>query len=445
MAPPRPATTESLLAQAWAALGGGPVPAVTVRGDAGLAGPLAAGEASLAAVAAQLLAARELAGGTDPREAGDPLELDARHVGLAVRSERYVRRAGAPVGTGFAPMSRFWRAADGWVRLHANYPHHRAAVLAVLGERDPDAAAAALPATALEEAVVAAGGAAAAVRTEQQWTGSAPGRALAGLPLLSLDRVGDAPARDTPRPRVLALTRVIAGPVAARTLAAHGADVLRLESPRLPEDPGTLADTGSGQRTAVVDLASRGGRATVEELLAGADVVLLGYRPGALEALGLDPAELAARHPHLVVVRLSAWGTAGPWGRRRGFDSLVQAATGIAAACGSADAPGVLPAQVLDHATGHLAAAAALRALARRRAGGGTWSAELALARTAAWLLAAVRHPARGGDTSGRGGGDPAPYLVDLPAGDGPVTVVGPPGCPPWAHPALPSTPAWLG
>ncbi|RBY83321.1 CoA transferase [Blastococcus sp. TF02A-26] len=422
-----------LLAAAWTALGGGPVPAVTVRGSTGLAGPLAAEEAALAAVAAQLIAARELAG------VPGPVELDARHVGLAVRSERFVRRGDRPVGPGFAPMSRFWRTADGWVRLHANYPHHRAAVLAVLGERDPDAVAAGMAAVELEEAVVAAGGAAAAVRTEAEWTASPPGRALAGRPLLSLARVGEAPARDVRRPRVLALTRVIAGPVAARTLAAHGADVLRLESPRLPEDPGTLADTGSGQRTAVVDLAARHGRATAEELLAGADVVLLGYRPGALEALGLDPAELARGYPHLVVVRLSAWGTGGPWGRRRGFDSLVQAATGIAAACGSPDAPGVLPAQVLDHATGHLAAAAALRALARRRDMGGVWHAELALARTASWLLAAGRCPGRGGDEP-----DPAPYLVELPADGGPLTVVGPPGCPPWRHGAVGSEPAWL-
>ncbi len=427
-----------LLQETWTALGGGPLPPVTVRGTTGLAGPLAAEELSLAAVATQLLAAREPAGGSGP------LELDARHVGLAVRSERFVRRAGRPVGPGFAPMSRFWRAADGWVRLHANYPHHRAAVLAVLGEREPDTAAAGMTALDLEEAVVAAGGAAAAVRSAEAWAASPPGRAVAGLPMLSLDRVGEAPVRDAGRPRVLALTRVIAGPVAARTLAAHGADVLRLESPRLPEDPGTLADTGSGQRTAVVDLASRGGRATAEELLAGADVVLLGYRPGALEAFGLDPAELAVRHPHLVVVRLSAWGTDGPWGRRRGFDSLVQAATGIAVACGDATpsgdiAPGVLPAQVLDHATGHLAAAAALRGLTRRRTEGGTWTAELALARTAARLLAAGRCPERGGDDP-----DPEPYLVELPADGGPLTVVGPPGCPPWPHGAVPSEPAWL-
>ncbi|SEO47256.1 CoA transferase [Trujillonella endophytica] len=429
---------DPLFDEAWAALGGGPHAPVTVQGSTGLAGPLAAEELALAAVAAQLLAAREWrgAGSIDDRA---PVELDARHVGLAVRSERFVRRGDRPVGPGFAPMSRFWRTADGWVRLHANYPHHRAAVLSVLGEDDPDATAAALAAVELEEAVVAAGGAAAAVRTEAEWAGSPPGRAVAGLPLLGLDRIGEAPARDAARPRVLALTRVIAGPVAARTLAAHGADVLRLESPRLPEDPGTLADTGSGQRTAVLDLATHSGRATAEELLAAADVVLLGYRPGALEALGLDPAELAVRHPHLVVVRLSAWGTDGPWGRRRGFDSLVQAATGIATACGGPGAPGALPAQVLDHATGHLAAAAALRALARRRAEGGTWSAELALARTAARLLAAGRRPDRPGDEP-----DPAPYLVDLPADGGPLTVVGPPGCPPWTHAALPAEPAWL-
>jgi crotonobetainyl-CoA:carnitine CoA-transferase CaiB-like acyl-CoA transferase len=228
--------------------------------------------------------------------------------------------------------------------------------------------------------------------------------------------------------RVLDLTRVIAGPVATRTLASHGADVLRIDGPRLPEDPDALLDTGSGKRHVTVDFASLGGRRTVDALLSGADVVVQGYRPGALDAFGLAPEALAERYPHLVVVRLSAWGVTGPWRGRRGFDSLVQAASGIALRSGSADAPGVLPAQALDHATGHLAAAVVLGALARQREEGGGWHGELSLAQTAHWLLDAPAEPAEDD-----GEPDATPYLQELPSARGTVGVVAPPGSPPWS------------
>jgi CoA-transferase family III len=313
----------------------------------------------------------------------------------------------------------------------------------VLGTDDPVAAAAGRRAEELESAVVAEGGAAAAVRTPEQWAAHPQGAAVAGLPLLTLRRIADGPPRDVRLDglRVLDLTRVIAGPVATRTLASHGADVLRIDGPRLPEDPGGLAETGPGKRHAVVDLASRSGRATVEELLAGADAVVQGYRPGALDAFGLDPGSLADRHPHLAVVRLRAWGEAGPWQDRRGFDSLVQAATGIGSLLGGGTGPGVLPAQALDHATGHLAAAAVLTALARRRDEGGAWHAELSLAQTAHWLL--------GAGVPGEPPGpepDAARWLVELPSPDGALTVVAPPGSPVWRRGLLPAGPhpRWL-
>ena len=412
------------------------VDAVRVRGLTGLAGPLAVPGLALGSVAAQVLAARELDG-----EAAS-VELDAGHVGFAFRSERYVRLDGRPVPLGFAPLSRFWRTADGWLRLHGNYPHHRDAALSVLG-KDVERAAARWRAEDLETAVVAAGGAAAAVRTAEQWREHPQGIAVAAVPLLSLRRSADGPVR---RPelrglRVLDLTRVIAGPVATRTLASYGADVLRIDGPRFPDDPDGMLDTGSGKRHVTVDLDTLDGRRIVEELLADADVVVQGYRPGALDAFGLDPGALAERHPHLVVVRLSAWGVDGPWSTRRGFDSLVQAASGIAVRCGSAEAPGALPAQALDHGTGHLAAAVALSALARQREEGGGWHGELSLARTAHWLLDAPADQV-GGETVE----DPAPYRQDLPSARGTVSVIAPPGSPPWTAGAeLPPTtaPEW--
>jgi crotonobetainyl-CoA:carnitine CoA-transferase CaiB-like acyl-CoA transferase len=211
-----------------------------------------------------------------------------------------------------------------------------------------------------------------------------------------------------------------------------------VDGPRFPDDPDGLLDTGSGKRHVTLDLASSADRRTVEELLAGADVVVQGYRPGALDAFGLNPQALAVRHPHLVVVRLSAWGDAGPWARRRGFDSLAQAATGIADLYGTQEAPGVLPAQALDHATGHLAAAVVLRALARQRAEGGGWHGELSLAQTAHWLLATD------GGQDDLGPGKAEPYLIELPSEQGRVTVVGPPGSPPWtAAASFPPSAQW--
>ncbi|NYJ08406.1 CoA transferase [Petropleomorpha daqingensis] len=428
------------LGTAWTALGGPALPAGALRvlGRTGLESPLAVEELALGAVAAQLLAARELA--------RQPLavELDAVGVGFSFRSERYARQGGTAAGAGFAPLSRFWRTADGWIRLHGNYPHHRAAIERVLGPGGPAAAIGRWCGEELEAAVVEQGGAAAVVRTTEEWAAHPQGQAVAGLPLLRLTRVADGPPRDVPLAglRVLDLTRVIAGPVATRTLAAHGADVLRLDHPGLPDDPAGLLDTGPGKRSTSLDLRTPYGRTALEELLVGADVVVEGYRPGALDAFGLDPAALAERHPHLAVVRLRAWGERGPWACRRGFDSLVQAATGIADTLASEAGPGVLPAQALDHGTGHLAAAAAMRAVARRRDEGGVWCAELSLAQLAHWLLAAGPRRETADEDS-----EVAPYLVELPAEGGPVSLVRPPGSPPWrTGPPLPGAhaPEWL-
>lgn len=434
-----------LLAEAWAALGlPDEPPAITLDPAPGSATPLPALELAVGAVSAQLAAARLLSGGSDAA-----VGLDAAHVATAFTSERHVRLGGKSVGAGFAPLSRFWRTADGWLRLHANSPRHRAAALRVLGcdDDEPDRVGRIVQewaATALESAVVDAGGAASAVRTEAQWSAHPQGAAVATGPLMRLERAAEGPLRcRVPAGlRVLDLTRVIAGPVATRSLASHGADVLRVDPPAMPDDPRGLLDTGAGKRHVDLDLHTAADRRTVEELLAEADVVVQGYRPGALDRFGLDPAALTERHPHLVVVRLSAWGTTGPWGRRRGFDSLVQAATGIAVTCGADGEPGVLPAQALDHATGHLAAATVLAALSRQRVEGGGWHGELSLSRTAHWLLTANRD--RPGEWPAV---DPAQCRVDLPSPRGPVSVVRPPGAPVWAHAArLPgeTAAAWL-
>ncbi|MEA2167093.1 MAG: hypothetical protein QOF76_393 [Solirubrobacteraceae bacterium] len=371
---------------------------------------------------------------------GAAVTVDPLHVAAAVRSERHMRVGGEALA-GFAPLSRFWRAADGWVRTHANYPWHRDALLCALraeAER-VEAAIAALPATEIEARVYAAGGLAVAVRTAGAWRAEAgdPGPLVATAAIAgAAPRPAVASGRPVTGLRVLDLTRVIAGPVATRMLGALGADVLRIDDPNRPELEMHQLDGLLGKRSAFLDLRTAAGRERLEDLLAGADVVVTGYRPGALTGFGLDPDALARRHPGLVIVALSAWGNAKGFAGRRGFDSLVQAASGIALDYGD---PGALPCQLLDHATGYLMAAASLEGVARQRAEGGTHVARLALAATAAHVLDGRRVE----DVDP----DPAPYLQRL----GDVVAVAPPGAVAgeplrWPGPPAPygaAEPAW--
>ena len=215
--------------------------------------------------------------------------------------------------------------------------------------------------------------------------------------------------------RVLDLTRVIAGPVCGRVLAAHGADVLHVGAAHLPTIPALVVDTGFGKRSCQLDLRQPGDRDILERLIGQADVFLQGYRPGSLAARGFGAEDLAGRHPGLVVVNVSAFGGVGPWGERRGFDSLVQMCSGLAHAQAEAagvDHPVSLPVQALDHATGWLAALGAVQALRRRGTEGGSWAVDVCLARTAAWLDDLGRVPG-GLDTPTPGAGDLADLLAE--------------------------------
>ncbi|MFE7964306.1 CoA transferase [Streptomyces cellulosae] len=392
------------LASFWSGLGGDPalvsrVSAVERSGVLPSRLPVrefAGACVGVCALAAAELAARRTGGGEVPA-----VRVDDGAVATAFVSERHLRVDGRAAES-FAPLSRFWRTADGWVRTHANYPHHRARLLSALGApEDPDAVAAVLAgrsAQDVEETVTAAGGLAVALRTPGEWAAHGQAAAVARLPLVERVRLDSAPARefapvgvgDPLLPaaglRVLDLTRVIAGPVATRTLALLGADVLRLDPPGMPELPDQHTDTGFGKRSALLDLAS--GREVFEKLLASADVVVTGYRPGSLDRFGLSAEAPAERRPGVVVAQLSAWGATGPWAGRRGFDSLVQVATGVARIEGEKDRPGALPAQALDHGTGYLLAAGVLRALSDQADEGGSRLVRVALARTAAELLA---------------------------------------------------------
>ena len=357
--------------------------------------------------------------------------------------------------TGFAPLSGFHRTADGWIRLHANYPHHAQRLLAALGAASAEAAERQLGSmTALdaEAAIQDLGGIAAAVRTRTEWLGSEMGRAAGAGPWIAFDFAEGAtaglglvestaaavpsdgsgagaeiPADGPPLEglRVLDLTRVIAGPVATRLLAALGANVLRIDPPAFPEIEDQFVDTAFGKRSAVAELGLPGNQQQLRQLLGGADVVVTGYRRGALDRFGLDPRELLAAHPRLVVVTLNSWGNAGPWSSLRGFDSIVQAACGIAHLYGKESddgewRPGALPVQALDHATGYGVAAAAIRLLARRRETGTGGAAHLSLARTAEELFKLGRNTDRPSEV-------PAPDYRSTGSTYGDLRYVGPP------------------
>ena len=373
----------------WRSLGG----AAEVAGVLAAGGPRAVlpayfdvtglATASVAAAtlgAAEFLAAREV---SRPR----PVSVDSRAACAAFACEGLFTPVGWTLPEPWDPVAGNYRAEDGWIRLHTNYPYHRAAVECVLGARVDRAAVAAAvlrwKAGDLEAAVVSAGGCAAVMRSRETWLASAPGAAAATatpvsvterrLPAGLAPAEGDSPLPDAARPfsgvRVLDLTRVIAGPVCTRFLAAYGATVLRLDPPGFAEVPALLPEMTAGKRTASVDLTVDAGRAVFENLVASADVLVSGLRADALAGLGYDDQALTALNPSLIVASLNAYGWDGPWRDRRGFDSLVQMSCGITAAGALAagrDEPVPLPVQALDHATGYLLAAAVGRALTRR-------------------------------------------------------------------------------
>lgn len=291
-----------MITEAWDAVTGGarPLPSMQVVGAPGaLPSELATEDVAVACVSAALMtAAAAQARRTD-------LVVHARadraHVAESVTSERRFEVDGRPAGLGFAPLSTFWRAADGWVRTHANYPWHRAALLAAMDVHDDGGSgatqeklAAAIgerPAQDVEDLVFAHGGVAVRVRDSADWEAGEQGQAVAlealvgrrSLPGASPRRGagGREPAAGL---RVLDLTRTISGPVCTRYLGALGTDVLRLDGPQRQDlSPGQVADTLLGKRTAELDFTSREGLRRLHELLEQSDVLVCGYRPGALD------------------------------------------------------------------------------------------------------------------------------------------------------------------
>ena len=330
-----------------------------------------------------------------------PVHVDRTHAAVAFRSERYLEASGWTPVPVWDPIAGDYRTADGWIRLHTNYASHRDAVLRVLGvaaSRDAvSEASRAWKGEDLEEAVVAAGGCAARLRTAAEWAAHPQGAIVAGAPLFETSS-RPAEALDLSAPchaplegvRVLDLTRVMAGPVCTRFLAAYGADVLRVDPSGFEEVPALLPEMTVGKRRAFLDLREDADRHAFEALLASAHVLVHGYRSDALDRLGLGEERRRSVNRSLVDIGLDAYGFAGPWATRRGFDSLVQMSNGIAdrgRVAAGVDPPHPLPAQALDHGAGYLMAAAACRGVARRLVERKACTFRLSLARVAKLLM----------------------------------------------------------
>ena len=330
------------------------------------------------------------------------LSVDARAAAISLRSATYLRVDGKPLPPVWDLLSGFYPVRDGWVSIHCNFPNHRDAALRVLGsEADrmkAEAASASWSGEELEDAIHAAGGCAGYVRSEEQWLRHPQAQAVENQPLLEIVRIGDAPpwqpiasARPLSRVRVLDLTRVLAGPTCAKSLAEHGADVLKISAAHLPHSGLVELDTGIGKRSAYVDLRNNKGVDTLRVLVAKAHVFSQSYRPGALDRRDFSPEDLAALRPGIVCASLSAWGESGPWRGRRGFDSIVQAVSGMAHAAGSGEGSGarprLLPVSAIDYVSGYLMAFGVCVALGRRRTQGGSWLVRVALARVGKWIV----------------------------------------------------------
>ncbi len=351
------------------------------------------GAAVLGAVGLAVSELWQLRGGRDQK-----ISVDVRTGAMAMRSNTFLQLNGGSAGEMWGDISGFYKTKDQrWMQFHCNYPHHRDGVLRVLGcSNDKDkvkSATANWLAADLDQRLADEGLCAALVRSPSEWARHEQAIAVSNLPLMEIIKIGDSPPEPLPKARrplsgirALDLSRVLAGPVCGRTLAEHGADVLRVSGAHLPYIESLLLDTGHGKRSAHIDLRSETGLETLRKLINTADVFSQAYRPGSFQSRGFGPDDLARLRPGIVYVALSAYGHQGPWAGRRGFDSLVQSASGLVYEESGPGAPQHLPAQALDYATGYLAAHGAMVALARRAREGGSYLVRLSLAQTGHWI-----------------------------------------------------------
>ena len=356
------------------------------------------------AAASQLgcaLAADRLMGG-DGVAAADSRQCEAALMSYSFLDFEDEGRAPTRFAANRALASGFHQTGDGrWMFLHAGFPHNTESLMSLFGHPADEAALQRVlddwQAPALEAEIMRRGLCSAMVRTPEEFDASEPGQALAERPVVEILKIGDAPPRTRPvavdRPldghRVLDLTRVLAGPTCARTLASYGAQVLRIGSKDLPFVAPFVADTGLGKRNTFIDLKSTGGSEALDGLLETADVFSQGYRGGAMDRLGFGPEAVAEKSPGIVYVSINCYGHEGQWRNVPGWEQLAQTVSGVAQRHGehvNDGKPLLQPAAVTDYTTGFLAAFGALTALHRQRDEGGSYWVRVSLSRSALWL-----------------------------------------------------------
>jgi crotonobetainyl-CoA:carnitine CoA-transferase CaiB-like acyl-CoA transferase len=378
--------------------------AVTFTGgsDPILPTPFRIGVAGASTLAATGLAAADLWEHRTGRRQG--VGVDVRQATASLRSGHYLKVGDGNVSSERNPIMGVYPTKDGrWSYIHANFPNHRAVALKVLGcEENRESVARAVAtwnALDLEEAIIAGKGAGGMARTQAEWADHPQAAAIAALPLMEIVRIGDSkpeplPVADRPLSgiRVVDMTRVLAGPTCARTLAEHGADVMKISAAHLPNLGYQELDTGHGKLSTNLDLREQRNVDTLCGLVREADVFSQGYRPGTLGARGLSPEELTAIRPGLVYVSLCAFSHTGPWASRRGFDTVVQTVSGMTTrqaevVPGKTPGPQFYPVSAIDYCTGYLMATGAMIALKRRAEEGGSWLVRISLAQVGKWIV----------------------------------------------------------
>jgi crotonobetainyl-CoA:carnitine CoA-transferase CaiB-like acyl-CoA transferase len=399
-----------------------------------------AGEAAAAVLAANATAAADLwcARGGRPQH----IEVDVRAAAASLVSFLYLRYQGATLDRRGLATTALYRTRDGrWVHLHGGF-NSREGTLALLN-CDDDAGAiakavASWDAQALEDALAERGVCGAKLRSADEWRAHPQGIALAQVPVVEILRIGDADREPLPGPRagvqgarplsgvrVLDLTRVLAGPTCARTLAEHGAEVLHVRSPMLPSIEPFVIDTNPGKRSCYLDLDSKSDIDQLRALVRDAHVFSQGYRPGALARRGFSPANIAEMRPGIIVVSIDCYGHEGPFAGRPGWEQLAQTVTGMAHEHAGDEHPALVPAAINDYTTGYLGALGVMCALARRAAEGGSWHVRVSLTRTAMWIMSLPR-VARDAKPGGFDVASISPWIIEMDTAWGPLTRLGP-------------------
>lgn len=373
--------------------------ATVVGHDPILANRFPVSEAAAVALAAGGVAASDLWELKTGRR--QKVRVDVRKAGLSLRATLVMRLNGGPPPPSWAdgnPLVDLYRCRDGrWVHLHGNFPHLAAGTMAVLGcasDRDEiTAAVARRDAQELEDSLAANRMCGAMARTAGEWAAHPQGQALGNVPRVEIIKLGNSdpeplPAGDRPLAgvRVLDLTRILAGPTHARTLAQYGADVLHITSPELPTSQVWVMDTNQGKLSAYLDLNAPVDVDRLRALVGESDVFAQGFRAGTLESRGFGPAQVAAMRPGIIYVSINCYGHVGPWVERPGWEQLAQTVTGLATAQGTPDQPQRMPVAACDYTTGYLAALGTLVALGRRAREGGSYHVRASLCQTAMWF-----------------------------------------------------------